>query len=267
MNVLKRNAVKTQGNGDVALMFSHGFGCDQQMWRSLAPRFAERFKVITFDLVGCGQSDLSAFDTKKYASLNGYATDVIEILDALKPGPVVFVGHSVSAMIGLLASNRRPEAFAGHVMIGPSPCYLNDAAYAGGFDQEDIDSLLATLEDNYLGWAGSMAPAIMGAPDRPDLGEELAASFCRTDPAIAKQFARVTFTSDNRKDLPKLVAPALIVQSSEDFIAPPAVGEYMSQKLPHAMLRVIENAGHCPHMSAPDACARAMDEFLASLPE
>ncbi len=264
MNVLQRNQVKVQGSGKACLVFAHGFGCDQNMWRLLAPQYASRFRTVTFDHVGSGKSDLSAYDRQKYNSLGGYAADVVEILDEVADGPVVFVGHSVSAMIGMLADLRHPGRIAGHIMIGPSPCYINDGDYVGGFSRGDIDSLLETLEANYLGWAGSIAPAIMGAPEQPELAEELSASFCRTDPEIAKQFARVTFTADNRADLPNLKTPSLIVQASDDFIAPMVVGEYMRDRMPNAMLRVVKNNGHCPHLSAPSASASAMDEFLAS---
>ena len=265
MSVLQRNQVKVQGTGKTCLVFSHGFGCDQNMWRLLAPRYAARFRTVTFDHVGSGMSDLRAYDRQKYDSLDGYAGDVNEIIDEVADGPVVFVGHSVSAMIGMLADLRRPGKIAGHVMVGPSPCYINDGDYIGGFNREDIDSLLETLEANYLGWAGSMAPAIMGAPQQPSLSEELTASFCRTDPAIAKHFARVTFTSDNRADVPNLKTPTLIVQSSDDFIAPMVVGEFLRDRFQKATLRVVENIGHCPHLSAPNASANAINEFLASI--
>ena len=265
MSVEKRNHVKVLGSGSTTLVFSHGFGCDQNMWRFLAPRYAARFRIVTFDLVGAGRSDLSAYDPAKYDRLSGYADDLLEIVDAFADEPVVYVGHSVSAMIGLLAGIRAPERFAGHVMIGPSPCYINDGDYVGGFSRADIDSLLDTLDSNYLGWSSSMAPAIMGAPDRPELGIELTASFCRTDPNIARQFAHVTFLSDNRADVPRLTAPTLVIQSSDDLIAPLAVGEYLQRRLPDCMLRVVENVGHCPHMSAPSASTSAIDEFLATL--
>ncbi len=265
MTVLQRNQVTVQGDGAVAMVFAHGFGCDQQMWRLLVPQYAQRYKTVAFDHVGSGRSDLSAYDAGKYDALEGYAADVLEILDEVTDGPVVFVGHSVSAMIGTLAGIQRPEKFLGHIMVGPSPCYINDGDYVGGFSREDIDSLLETLEANYLGWAGSIAPAIMGAPEQPALAEELVASFCRTNPEIAKQFARVTFTADNRNDLRNLNAPVLIVQSSDDFVAPLVVGEYLQKQLPNAMLRVVENTGHCPHLSAPCASATAMDEFLRSI--
>lgn len=265
MSVLKRNRVTVEGQGKVSLVFAHGFGCDQNMWRLLAPRYASRFQTVTFDHVGSGQSDLSAYDAEKYDSLDGYASDVIEVLDEVSTGPVIFVGHSVSAMIGLLAGLQKPEKIAAHIMVGPSPCYINDGDYVGGFNRSDIDSLLETLESNYLGWAGSMAPAIMGAPQQPELAEELTASFCRTDPKIAAQFARVTFTADNRADVPKLKSPVLVLQSSDDFIAPMVVGEYLRDHLPNAMFRVVENNGHCPHLSAPSASAASIDEFLTSI--
>jgi sigma-B regulation protein RsbQ len=219
---------------------------------------------VLFDLVGSGSSDLSAYDPKKYSSLDGYADDLVDIARELHAGPVVVVGHSVSAMIGMLASLKAPELFGAHVMIGPSPCYINDGDYHGGFSRADIESLLETLESNYLGWSSNMAPAIMGAPDQPELGKELTNSFCRTDPEIAKQFARVTFLSDNRAQLPLLKTPTLIVQCNDDIIAPLSVGEYMKRQLPQGTLRVINNIGHCPHLSSPSQCTAAMDEFLGA---
>jgi sigma-B regulation protein RsbQ len=265
MNLQQRNNIHVQGDGKQTIIFAHGFGCDQNMWRFMAPRFADRFRVVTLDLVGAGGSDLRAYDRSKYESLQGYADDLIEIACEYGIGPVQFVGHSVSAMIGMLADLKAPSTFASHMMIGPSPCYINEGDYVGGFTQEDIDSLLDTLESNYLGWASNMAPAIMGVPDRPEFGAELTASFCRTDPEIAKQFAKVTFMSDNRKDLANFRTPTLIIQSSDDLIAPMAVGEYMHRALPHSMLRVVTNIGHCPHLSAPSESSAAMDEFLATL--
>jgi sigma-B regulation protein RsbQ len=265
MNLQQRNNIHVQGDGEQTMLFAHGFGCDQNMWRFMAPRFADRYRVVTLDLVGAGGSDLSAYDRSKYSTLQGYSEDLIEIAREFSNGPVLFVGHSVSAMIGMLADLKAPGTFAAHVMIGPSPCYINDGDYVGGFTHEDIDSLLDTLESNYLGWASSMAPAIMGVPEQPELGAELTASFCRTDPEIAKQFAKVTFMSDNRKDLANLRTPTLIVQSSDDLIAPVAVGEYMHRALPNSMLRVVANTGHCPHLSAPSASCDAIEEFLGLL--
>ncbi|WP_354402890.1 alpha/beta hydrolase [Variovorax sp. OAS795] len=265
MNIQQRNNVRVSGEGERTMIFAHGFGCDQNMWRFMAPRFAGRFRVVTFDLVGSGQSDLGAYDKAKYSQLQGYADDLLEIAGEFGSGPVLFVGHSVSAMIGMLADLKAPGTFAAHMMVGPSPCYIDDDGYVGGFTREDIESLLDTLEGNYLGWASSMAPAIMGVPDRPELGAELTASFCRTDPEIAKQFAKVTFLSDNRRDVARLQTPTLVIQSSDDLIAPLAVGEYMQRTLPNGTLRVVANTGHCPHLSAPGASCDAIEDFLAAL--
>ncbi len=264
MSVLERNNVKVLGKGP-PMVFVHGFGCDQNMWRLLAPHFAETHQVILMDLLGSGQSDLRAFDKEKYATLQGYASDLCEVLQAVTSAPAICVGHSVSAMIGLLANLQCPDAFRAQVMVGPSPCYINDGDYQGGFSREDIESLLETMESNYLGWSNNMAPAIMGAPEQPELATELTNSFCRTDPEIAKHFARVTFLSDHRADLPKLPAPVLVLQSSDDIIAPRTVGEYLARTLPQWKVRVIENVGHCPHLSAPSASVAAIEEFLATL--
>jgi sigma-B regulation protein RsbQ len=264
MSVLKRNNVKLIGQGP-PMLFLHGFGCDQNMWRLLAPHFSETHTCILVDLVGSGASDLTAYSRTKYATLQGYASDVCEVLEEVTTAPAICVGHSVSAMIGLLANLQCPDAFLAQVMVGPSPCYVNDGDYVGGFERKDIEGLLETLESNYLGWSSTMAPAIMGAPDRPELSEELKNSFCRTDPDIAKQFARVTFLSDLRSELPKLQAPTLILQCSDDLIAPRPVGEYMRKQIPNCTLRIIENVGHCPHLSAPSASADAMEQFIAQL--
>jgi sigma-B regulation protein RsbQ len=263
MSISARNHVRVAGSGPATMFFAHGFGCDQNMWRMLEPVYAKRYRTVLFDLVGSGGSDLSAYDPKKYASLKGYAADVLEIVREFGQGPALFVGHSVSAMIGMLANLEEPARFGAQLMIGPSPCYINDGDYIGGFTRKDIESLLETLDSNYLGWSSNMAPAIMGAPDQPELGVELTNSFCRTDPEIAKQFARATFLSDNRADLPRLTTPTLIVQCNDDLIAPIAVGHYMQRKIPHSTLAVIDNVGHCPHLSSPSACSAAIDDFLA----
>jgi sigma-B regulation protein RsbQ len=264
MSALTRNNVHVQGDGP-PMVFVHGFGCDQAMWRRLAPYFAESHRCILLDLVGSGHSDLSAWDPAKYSTLQGYADDLCEVLAAVTDAPAICVGHSVSAMIGLLANIQCPDQFLAQVMVGPSPCYINDGDYVGGFERADIESLLETLESNYLGWSSTMAPAIMGAPGQPELAQELTNSFCRTDPDIAKQFARVTFLSDHRADLPKLKAPTLVLQCSEDIIAPRSVGDYLQRTIPNCTLRVIDNVGHCPHLSAPSASAEAMEQFLAAL--
>ena len=265
MSIEKRNNVQTIGQGPETLVFAHGFGCDQSMWRYLAPGFQDRYKVVLFDLVGSGNSDLSAYDRQKYDSLHGHARDVLEIIEEFAEGPAIFVGHSVSATIGMLACIEAPERLRAQIMVGPSPCYINEGDYVGGFTRADIDGLLETLESNYLGWSSTMAPAIMGAPDQPELGVELTNSFCRTDPEIAKHFARVTFLSDHRADVAKANAPALILQCSDDLIAPLSVGDYLHRNLPSSTLRIIENVGHCPHLSAPGASASAIEEFLLRL--
>ncbi|AZF21928.1 alpha/beta fold hydrolase [Pseudomonas sp. R3-52-08] len=263
MDLRHRNNVNVMGRGAATLVFSHGFGCNQAMWNYLAPHFLERFRVVLYDLVGAGLSDLGAFDKAKYGTLEGYARDLDELIDAYAEGPVILVGHSVSAMIGTLADRLAPGRVAAHMMIGPSPRYIDAEGYVGGFKRDDIEDLLDTLDSNYLGWSSSMAPVIMGAPGQPELSTTLTESFCRTEPDIAKQFARVTFLSDNRDDVIGLTTPVLILQSSDDLIAPVAVGEYLHAVLPNSTYHLVDNIGHCPHMSAPQACAAAMDEFLA----
>lgn len=265
MDVIQRNNVTVRGNGPVTLLFAHGFGCDQNMWRMLAPHFEDRFRVVLFDLTGSGRSDLSAYDRERHGTLDGHASDLLEVMDAVGAGPTVFVGHSVSAMIGLLATVAAPSRFLAQIMVGPSPCYLNDGAYQGGFSRADIEDLLATMDHNYLGWSSAMAPTIMGAPEQPHLAAELTNSFCRTDPEIAKHFARVTFLSDHRDLLPRCATPALILQCSDDIIAPVTVGEYMHSTMPRSELRVIDNVGHCPHLSAPGASFTAIQAYLNDL--
>ncbi len=245
------------------MLFAHGFGCDQNMWRFVAPAFESSYRVVSFDHVGAGHSDLSAFDRQKYRTLEGYADDVLEICRELGLTDVD-VGHSVAAMIGVLAAAKEPERFAKLVLIGPSPRYLDDDGYTGGFSREDIDGLLESLESNYLGWSSAMAPAIVGNADRPELGAELTASFCRTDPAIAAHFARATFLSDNRSDLRASVTPALILQCSDDVIAPEAVGQYVHREMAGSRLVLMNATGHCPNLSAPEETIAAMRTFLAA---
>jgi sigma-B regulation protein RsbQ len=265
VNVLTRNNVQVHGQADARpMMFSHGFGCDQNMWRHVWPEFAESHRIVLFDHVGHGRSDHSAFDPSRYADLEGYADVVVEICEALDLRDVIFVGHSVSAMIGALASIRAPDRFGRLVLIGPSPRYIDDADYVGGFSEEDIEALLASLEKNYLGWSSTMAPAIMGNAERPELGDELLNSFCATDPEIAKHFARVTFLSDNRADLAAVATPALVLQCSDDAIAPTAVGEYVHRHLPDSRYRLLRATGHCPNLSAPEETVAAIKDFLAA---
>lgn len=263
MDIQNRNNVKVTGDGPATLMFAHGFGCDQSMWRFLVPAFHERFRVVTFDLVGSGGSDISAYDREKYGTLDGYADDMLDIIDEFSEGPLIFVGHSVSAIIGMLASIKAPDRLTAQIMVAPSPCYINDGDYIGGFNQEDIADLLDTMDSNYLGWSSNMAPAIMGAPGEPQLGVELTNSFCRTDPTIAKHFARVTFLSDYRKQVAKSLTPSLILQCSDDLIAPLQVGDFMHRNLTNSVLHIIDNVGHCPHMSAPTASSNAMEDFIS----
>ncbi|WP_240917066.1 alpha/beta hydrolase [Nocardioides sp. HDW12B] len=246
------------------MVFVHGFGCDQNMWRFVAPAFEQDFRVVVFDHVGAGGSDLTAYDPDKYATLDGYAADVLEICRELDLHDVVLVGHSVSAMIGMLASLREPERFASLVMIGPSARYLDDTGYTGGFSREDIEELLESLDSNYLGWSTAMAPVIMGNDDRPELGQELTSSFCRTDPEIAKRFARATFLADNRADLPRVTTPTLVMQCSRDAIAPEAVGRFVHEHIPDSSLVLLEATGHCPNLSAPDETVRTIRDFVGA---
>ena len=263
MSVLARNNVAVTGRPDGRpMVFSHGFGCDQHMWRFVAPAFEDSYKVVLFDHVGAGGSDLSAYDADRYASLQGYADDVVEIVRELGLGDVVFVGHSVSAMIGVLAARADPDRFGALVLVGPSPRYIDDDGYVGGFSAADIEELLDSLESNYLGWSTAMAPVIVGNPDRPELGHELTTSFCRTDPAIARRFARVTFLSDNRADLAGVRCPTLVLQCSNDVIAPRSVGEFVHSAIPGSELVHLEATGHCPNLSAPEETIAAIRAFL-----
>ena len=262
MDVLRRHNVKVSGRGDRAMMFAHGFGCDQNMWRFVAPHFEDRFRVVLFDHIGAGGSDLSAYDPLKYASLPGYAEDVVEIARALDIEGGVYVGHSVSAMIGVLAAKAAPELFDDLVLVGPSPRYIDDGDYVGGFGESQIHELLDFLDSNHMGWSQAMAPAIMGNPDRPELGEELTNSFCRTDPDIARRFARATFLSDNRADLEGVTTRTLVLQCAEDVIAPREVGEYVHRMLPNSQLVVMKATGHCPNLSAPRETVAAIEAFV-----
>ncbi|HVL81767.1 MAG TPA: alpha/beta hydrolase [Actinomycetota bacterium] len=265
MDVIRRNNVSVSGRPDgQPMIFAHGFGCDQNMWRYVVPAFSDTYRIVLFDHVGAGGSDLSAYDRDRYGSLDGYATDVLEICEALDLREVVFVGHSVSSLIGVLAATREPDRFASLVLVGPSPCYIDDEGYTGGFSRADIEELLESLDSNYLGWSSAMAPVIMANGDRPELGEELTNSFCRTDPEIARHFARVTFLSDNRADLSRVRTPALVLQCSSDAIATVSVGRYVHEQIPGSEFVQLKATGHCPNLSAPDETVRAMKDFLAA---
>jgi sigma-B regulation protein RsbQ len=263
-DIVSRNNVRTFGRGTQPILFAHGFGCDQNMWRFVTPAFQDDYRIVLFDYVGSGKSDVSRFDPQRYGSLDGYAQDVLDVCRALDLQDVIFVGHSVSSMIGVLAANQEPERFSRLVMVGPSPRYINDApAYVGGFERADIEGLLETMDRNYIGWANFLAPAIMKNPERPELSEELEASFCSTDPVIARSFAEATFFADNRADLAGVQVPSLIMQCSDDMIAPLAVGDYLSGALPNSMLRVMRATGHCPHMSHPEETIAVIREYLS----
>ena len=264
MGVLERNNVHVTGRGTQPMLLAHGFGCDQHMWRFVVPAFENDYRIVLFDHVGAGKSDKSAYDRRKYGTLDGYASDVLDICRDLALHEVVFVGHSVSAMIGALAAAREPEHFAHLIMVGPSPRYINDDGYIGGFARADIDGLLDSLESNYLGWSSQMAPVIAGNPDRPELGEELTNSFCRTDPDIAAHFARVTFLSDNRADLQRVTTPSLVLQCSEDVIAPAAVGEYVHGQLADSRYVQLAATGHCPHLTHPGETIAAIKAYLGA---
>lgn len=260
--IARKFNINQYGKGGQTIMFAHGYGCDQNMWRYVYPSFIDNYRVILFDYIGSGGADHSYYHHDEYSTLERYADDVIEICEGLGLEEVIFVGHSVSSMIGGLAANKKPDLFSKLVMIGPSPKYINDDGYIGGFESEDIQELMESLENNYMGWSSTMAPVIMGNPDRPELGKELTNSFCRMNPDIAKNFARVTFMSDNREDLSKIKVPTLVLQSSEDIIAPVAVGEYVTEKISNSELKLLKATGHCPNLSAPEETVEAIMEFI-----
>jgi sigma-B regulation protein RsbQ len=260
--LVSRLNARVQGAGERAMMFAHGFGCDQAMWRYVAPAFEDDFRTVLFDYIGSGGADLDAYVIDTYATLDGYTRDVIDLARALGITDGVFVGHSVSAMIGLIAARRAPELFSTLVLVGPSPCYIDDGAYVGGFSRAQIMDLLELLDRNHKEWSQAMAPTIMANPDRPELGEELTASFCRSDPEIARRFARTTFLSDNRGDLGSVAARVLILQCREDVIAPLAVGDYVHAAIPGSELVVMQATGHCPNLSAPEETIAVIKAFV-----
>ena len=266
MDVLKRNNVKVLGNGTTPMLFAHGYGCDQNMWRLMIPAFEKDFKIILFDHVGFGNSDFTGYTPEKYKSLQAYANDMLEICQQLQIQDAVFVGHSVSAMIGILAAIKEPAMFKKLVLIGPSPRYINDEKYIGGFDKEAIQGLLDSLDSNYLAWSNAIAPVIMGNAEKPELSEELAASFCRSNEEIARNFAYLTFLSDNREDVKKLQSDTLLLQCQEDVIAPIEVGEYLHENILNSKLVILNASGHCPNLSAPEITVAAIKNFLEPAP-
>jgi sigma-B regulation protein RsbQ len=264
-DILKRNNVKVFGRGSRPLMFAHGFGCDQNMWRFVTPAFEDDYRIVLFDYVGSGKSDMRAYDPQRYSTLGGYAQDVLDICRALGLSDVLFVGHSVSSVVGLLASIREPRLFRRLILVGPSPYYINDPPdYRGGFERADIEGLLDLMDKNYIGWASFLAPVVVKNPERPELARELEESFCSTDPRVARRFAEATFLSDHRADLSRVRVPSLIMQCSEDAIAPAEVGDYLSRHLSGSTLRLLEATGHCPHMSHPEETIRVIKEYLAA---
>jgi sigma-B regulation protein RsbQ len=250
------------GTGSKTILFSHGYGCNQSMWRYLTPYFENTHKIVLFDLMGNGSSDSRFYNYQKYDTLKGYAEDILEIIDGLKLEPIVFVGHSVSSMIGMLAAIQRPELFEKIIMIGPSPCYLNTGDYKGGFSEADLNELAESLDSNYLGWTSAITPVIANTPDKPEIAEELKNSFCRNNPDIAKHFAKVTFLSDNRNELPLLRTNTLIIQTNPDLVAPIWVGEYVQKNILNSEIVVLDTPGHCPHLSAPELTVKPILSFL-----
>jgi sigma-B regulation protein RsbQ len=264
--IIARNNVRVFGRGRRPMLFAHGFGCDQNMWRFLTPAFEDDYRIVLFDYVGSGKSDWRAYNAERYSALHGYAEDIVDICAALDLKDVILVGHSVSAVIGILAAIQARRFFSALILVCPSPRYMNEPPdYVGGFERKDLEALLDTMDQNYIGWAQGLAPVIMGAPEKSDLTEELAESFCSTDPEIAKRFARATFLSDNRQDLPKVRLPSLILQCSEDVVAPRAVGQYVHDQMAQSTLTILNATGHCPHMSAPEETIVAIKDYLRSL--
>ncbi|MFN4092848.1 MAG: alpha/beta fold hydrolase [Brevundimonas sp.] len=260
MNVLTRNNVRIAGTSPHHLIFAHGFGCDQSMWRRVVAGLSDRHTVVLFDHVGSGDSDWSAYDATRHGSLTGYAADLVEICENLPPGNVTFVGHSVGATIGILAANQRPDLIQSLVLICPSPRFSNTDDYVGGFAPSDITELLDLMDKNHLDWSALMAPTVIGAQDIPEQ-DEWRNSVCRIDPAIAKQFARVTFEADNRTDFAANTTPALVIDCSEDSLAPPSVGDFLARVMPASRRVTLQASGHCPHLTRASDVVAAIEAF------
>lgn len=263
MSILQRNNVTISGGSGRTMIFIHGYGCDQNMWRKVAPRFADNHNIVLYDILGCGRSDVDAYDHRKYDTLHGHAADLLAICARLDVSDAIVVAHSVGAMIAVLAAIEEPDRISSLALIGPSPCYINDGAYVGGFTRKDIDDLLEFQDANYLGWSQRLAPAFMGTPDHPEFGEELANSFCQTNPEIAKHFAKVTFLSDHRADVKKVTQRSLILQCASDIVAPVSVGAWLHDHMPSSEIVFMRATGHCPHVSAPEETAGAIEAFIS----
>ncbi|MDC6351308.1 alpha/beta hydrolase [Zeaxanthinibacter sp. PT1] len=262
MDVLKRNNVKVLGEGKQVMMFAHGFGCDQTMWRHVIPAYINDYKIVLFDYVGCGESDLTQYHEERYSSLHGYALDILDICETLDLRDIILIGHSVSSMIGMLASIKRPEYFRSLILVCPSPCYINKPGYHGGFEEKDLEGLMEVMNNNYVGWASFLAPVVMKNNEQPGLTEELERSFCSMDKEITQNFASITFFSDNRDDLKKVRVPCLVLQCSEDDIAPEDVGQYVNDQLEHSVIYYMKATGHCPHMSHPTETIECISRYL-----
>jgi sigma-B regulation protein RsbQ len=262
-SILIRNNVKISGKGKQPIIFANGFGCDQKMWRFLTPAFADDYQIILFDYVGSGQSDVKAYEIDRYSDLKGYAQDILDICESLSLSNVILVAHSVSGMIGILASLQASHLFQRLILIGSSPCYINKTDYVGGFEEQDIAGLLDIMEKNYIGWANFLAPIVMRNQDQPELTRELEKSFQSNDPTIATHFAEITLYSDNRHNLSKAIVPSLILQCTDDAFVPVEVGYYLHQYLPKSILKVMQATGHCPHMSHPQETINLLKEYLA----
>jgi sigma-B regulation protein RsbQ len=264
-NILTRNNVNIKGNGKQPIIFAAGFGCDQTVWNEVSKAFEPNFQVILFDYVGLGNSDINAFDIKKYSQFSGYVEDLLDVCTTLNLKDAIFVGHSVSSMIGMLASLKNPDCFSRLIMLGPSPCYLNDLPdYFGGFEKEDLMGLLELMERNYIGWANVFSSTLLNNNERSDVAKDLEDRFCSTDPTVTLAFAKACFFADNRKDLSHVKVPSLILQCSQDVIAPKEVGQYLAQHLPNSTLTYMKAIGHCPHMSDPEETILAIEAYLES---
>lgn len=265
MDIIKRNNVTIIEGDGPTIIYAHGFGCNKDMWRGITSEFEGKYRQVLFDYVGSGQSDLSAFDVDKYSKISGYTQDILDVCEALKlTSDVIFVGHSVSCSAGILASLIKPDLFRCLILVGPTPCFLNQSPeYLGGFESEDLEELLALMDQNFIGWANYLAPVVAGS--EYGISGELSESFCSTDPLTAKIFARTTFFADNRAEFKKIVCPSLILQHKEDALVPLNVGSFMQKTMANNTYMELNVKGHCAHMSHPNLVVAAIDRYLNQL--